>query len=115
MAFAQSLSAGNSLRPVLLYLAPSASLLLGVATYYLELLTSRYLQGRVVSSVRKRLESYLNSPYTSDEHKARIRRQLEELEVGVAVREVERVRTISRRPSVELRPTESAPESAGDV
>src|SRR4051812_45804244 len=75
VAIAESLPAGTT-RDVLVYLAPTASVIVGAVTFYVEIATKRFLQRRLVASVRARLQEYLSNPATSDEHKAKLVQQL---------------------------------------
>lgn len=101
---------------MLLYLSPAASFVLGALLYFMEAQVSHYLEGRVVSEARKTLEQQLDSTRTSDKHKMRIRKLLEDLEATVALREVERVRylgVMSPTPQVESVPTLKETGEAG--
>jgi hypothetical protein len=99
VALAQSvIGADTTLGAVILYIAPAMSFVAGATLYYLEVQASRYLERRLVNNARKTLERQLDGNRTSNEHKARIRRKLEELEEAVASAELERVRLL-RNPS----------------
>jgi hypothetical protein len=100
VAVAQSMGPGTTFGAVLLYLAPAASFVVGSALYYVETQAGRYLERRLVDGARKTLERQLDNPRTSDEHKARIRRMLEEMETSVASRELERIRLIGTPSTV---------------
>ncbi len=98
VAIAQTIGPHTTLGTVLLYVAPATSFVVGVALYYLEVQASRYLERRVINSARKTLERQLDSNRTSDTHKTRIRKMLEELEVSEASAELDRVRLIRITP-----------------
>jgi hypothetical protein len=92
VALAQSIGANTTVGALLLYVAPAVSIVVGAGLYYLEVQANRYLERRLVNNARKTLVQQLSSPHTSDEHKARIRRMLEDLEHTIATAELERVK-----------------------
>ena len=94
VVLAQSLPEDTTLKAILVYGAPTVSILLGSLVYFIELQTSRYLQQRLARRVRRTLEEYLQNPHTSESHKAALRKRLEHLEDIVTLQEVERVRVI---------------------
>jgi hypothetical protein len=83
---------------ILLYVAPFASFVVGSVLYYMEIQASRYLERRAVSGARKTLVRQLDSPHTTEEHKAKIRKLLERLEESVATAELERVKLMDTLP-----------------
>ncbi len=98
LLLAESLEPG-SLRSIALYVAPSASVILGSIFFYVEIQAKRYLQQRLVRRLRGTLEEYLANPHTSDEHKVALRKQLELIEQTVTLQEVERIRVIGILPA----------------
>jgi hypothetical protein len=96
VGIAQTLPTSSPLRDVLLYAAPTASVVTGALAYYLEMLMTRLLQERLVKGIRKRLEDYLANPHTSMEHKQKLRQQMEELEEAMVLQEIETVKLIGR-------------------
>jgi hypothetical protein len=98
VALAQSIGPHTTLGLVLVYAAPAASFVIGAVQYYLEVQASRYLWLRVVNSARKTLEQQLDNPRTSDPHKVRMRKRLEQLEEAVASAELERVSIFNLAP-----------------
>ena len=98
VAIAQTVGPHTTLGMILLYLAPATSFVIGAALYYVEVQASRYLERRVINSARKTLERQLDSNRTSDSHKVRIRKMLEELEVSEASAELDRVRLLRITP-----------------
>lgn len=94
VAIAQSMGPNTALGAVLLYLSPSISFIVGLAFYYLQVQASRYFEKRLIGNAKKTLERQLDNPKTSEEHKAKIRAMLEDLEQFVATQELERVKLI---------------------
>ena len=94
VVLAESLGASSTMREVLVYVAPSVSVIVGAVTFYIEIATKRYLQRRLVKSIRERLQEYLKNPATSPEHKAALVRQLEALEQTDVIQDIERVRIV---------------------
>jgi hypothetical protein len=100
LLLAESLPPG-SLRSVALYVAPSASVIIGSIFFYVEIQAKRYLQQRLVKRLRRTLEEYLQNPLTSEEHKVALRKRLELVEQTVTLQEVERIRVIGILPAHE--------------
>jgi hypothetical protein len=98
LLIAESLPAG-SVRSIALYVAPSASVIIGSIFFYVEIQAKRYLQQRLVKRLRRTLEEYLQNPLTSEEHKAALRKRLELVEQTVTLQEVERIRVIGILPT----------------
>lgn len=94
VAAAQAIGTDTTIGILLLYAAPTVSVLAGVILFYLEVQASQYFERRLVNNARKVLEGQLDSTLTSDEHKARIRSMLEDLEVSIASTQVERVKLL---------------------
>ena len=94
VAIAQAVGPSSTLGIVLLWIAPTVSFVTGAAFYYVQVQASRYFEKRLIGNARKTLEKQLDNPKTSDEHKAKIRDMLEDLEETVANAELERVRLI---------------------
>jgi hypothetical protein len=107
VAVAHIIGYGTTAGEVLLYLAPFASFIVGYFLYYLEIQTSRYFERRAVAGARKTLIGQLESPHTTEEHKAKIRNLLERLEESVATAELERVKLIGTFPPSFDSPTQS--------
>lgn len=89
----------GSLRSIALYVAPSASVIIGSIFFYVEIQAKRYLQQRLVRRLRLTLEEYLQNPHTSEEHKITLRKRLELVEQTVTLQEVERIRVIGILPA----------------
>lgn len=102
VAIAQAIGPHTALGTLLLYLSPAASYVFGLLFFYAEVQASRYLELRLVSNARKTLQELLESPQTSDSHKAKIRKMLEELEESLAKRELERAIVITVPKSTEF-------------
>jgi hypothetical protein len=98
VAVAHTIGYGTTVGQILLYLAPFTSFVVGSVLYYLEIQVTRYLERRAVASARKTLVRQLESPHTTEEHKAKIRNLLERLEESVATAELERVKLIGASP-----------------
>ena len=98
VAVAQTIGPGTTVGEILLYVAPFASFVVGSVLYYMEIQASRYLERRAVSGARKTLVRQLDSPHTTEEHKAKIRKLLERLEESVATAELERVKLMDTLP-----------------
>lgn len=92
IAIAQSVGTDTIPGAILMYASPALAYALGALLLYVDVWTSRYLAHRVVRNARKTLMAQLDNPRTSDEHKAKIRTMLEELEESVAADEVGRVK-----------------------
>jgi hypothetical protein len=86
----------GALRDVFLYGAPSAGIVLGAITYYIQQAALRYLQKRLVQRLRKTLEPMLADPQTSEEHKIKLRKELEKAEQAVVASEVARIKVLGR-------------------
>jgi hypothetical protein len=91
IAIAHAVGVSTALGQVLLYVAPAGTFLISSGLYYLEAQGSRYLQRRAVKKARDTLAEQLDNPRTSDEHKKKIRKMLEQLEESWASAEVDRV------------------------
>lgn len=107
VAIAHTIGYGTTAGQTLVYIAPFVSFVAGSLLYFLEIQVSRYLERRAVDGARKTLVRQLESPHTTEEHKAKIRNLLERLEESVAEAELERVRLIGAPPPVEA-PTQDA-------
>lgn len=100
VALAQAIGPGTKLGAMLLYLAPSISVGVGGALYFLETQVNRYFEQRLVKNAHQTLERQLDNPRTSYEHKTKIRSLLEELDLTEAQTELERVRGVPQQVSV---------------
>lgn len=97
---ADTLPTGSPWREVFTFVAPSASVVFGALVYYVEVQASRLLQQRLVGRLRRTLEEYLKNPHTSDDHKALLRRRLEEVENVITWQAVEHIRVVGTLPVV---------------
>ncbi|MEU6741562.1 hypothetical protein [Streptosporangium sandarakinum] len=93
---AQSIGSDTTLGALILYLTPAASFVIGSALYYMQVQASRYMERRLVKNAMKTLQAQLDNPLTSEEHKARIRKLLEEAERHVANAEVQRIKQLGQ-------------------
>lgn len=98
VAFANSLDANNRFKPWLLLAAPSVSLALSAIWLWSRLRISNYLRDREVAAVlartRATLAAAIANPEASDEHRANLRKQLEELDRVAVAREMEKVKML---------------------
>lgn len=95
VALAQAIGPTTTPGAIILYLSPAISFFVGIALYYLEVQTSRYLERRLLNNARRTLEQQLDNPRLTNTYKNKIRRLLEDLEESVAKSQVERVKLIS--------------------
>jgi len=78
--------------------------------------TGRYLDRRVINGARKTLAQQLDNPRTSDDHKAKIRKLLEDLEEAVATSELQRVKLIGLQSlEAHVEQTSNGRNGDGDV
>lgn len=98
IAIAQVVGTHTVVGQALMYLAPTISVLAGAALYQLKLQADWYGERLQVRRARKTLEKQLNSPHATDDHKAWIRKKLEEVDQAVAEAELSRVRLIWQSP-----------------
>src|SRR5690348_7270403 len=66
VAVAQSLSPSNSLKPMLLYMAPSASVILGTLGYFIQVEAGRLWRRRVIRRGREAVQEFLDNPKISE-------------------------------------------------
>jgi hypothetical protein len=94
VAIAQVIGVDTVLGQILMYVAPTVSVIAGTVLYQLRLQTDWYSERWQVKRARKTLEKHLDYPHTSDDHKAKIREMLEELDHSAAAAELARVKLI---------------------
>jgi hypothetical protein len=94
---------------ILLYLSPAFSWFSGVAIYFIQVQTVRYFERRMVKNAKKTLVLQLQSEHTTPQHKARIRKILEEVETSQAAAELARIRQLGLPPRVFEPPTQKEP------
>lgn len=94
VAIAQTVGAHTVLGEVLLYIAPAVSVIAGTIFYQLKLQADWYGERWQIKRARKTLEHQLSYPHTSEEHKAQIRKLLEELDHAVATAEINRIKLL---------------------
>ena len=92
IAIAQLVGTHTVTGQVLMYVAPTVSVIAGTVLYQLRLQADWYGEQWQIRRARKTLEKRLNYPHTSDEHKATIKKMLEELDHAVAEAELSRVK-----------------------
>ena len=92
IAIAQVVGTHTVVGQVLMYVAPTVSVIAGTVLYQLKLQADWYGERWQVRRARKTLEKQLNSPHASDDHKAWIKMKLEEVDHAVAEAELRRVR-----------------------
>jgi hypothetical protein len=98
IAIAQVVGTHTVLGQVLMYVAPTVSVVAGTVLYQLKLQADWYGERWQVRRARKTLERQLGSPHASDDHKAWIKKKLEEVDQAVAEAELSRVRLIWQSP-----------------
>jgi hypothetical protein len=98
IAVAQVVGTHTVLGQVLMYLAPTVSVIAGTVLYQLKLQADWYGERWQVRRARKTLEKQLNSPHASEDHKAWLKKKLEEVDQAVAEAELRRVRLIWQTP-----------------
>jgi hypothetical protein len=79
------------MKPVLLYVAPSASVVLGTMGYYIQVEAARLWRRRVLRRGRKDVQAFLNNPDISDRRKEVVREQWEKTEQSLTLEELERM------------------------
>jgi hypothetical protein len=87
----------GAVRDVVLYVSPSISVVAGALEFYAEQMAVRALQKRIVDRLRRNAEAIFENPHTSDEHKAKVRKQLEEAEQAIFKGEIARIKILGRR------------------
>lgn len=91
VAVAQSLSPSNALKPVLLYLAPSASVILGTLGYFVQVEAGRLWRRRMIRRGREAVQEFLDNPKISEHRKATVRDQWEKAEQSLTLEELNRM------------------------
>jgi hypothetical protein len=98
VVLANSLPESSKIKPWLLLAAPSVSLGLSATWLWCRIRLSNYLRDREVAAVitktRATLAAAIANPDVSDEHRADLRRQLEELDRVAVAREMEKVKLL---------------------
>lgn len=113
---AESLGPSDPLRPVLLYVAPSASVLLGAIGYVIQVEAARLWRRRVVRRGRQEVEAFLDHPRISDARKDVVREQWEETEQYLTLEELRRMSVRVPFFSDRLRhPVDRSPDDRNDV
>jgi hypothetical protein len=98
IAIAQVVGTHTVLGQVLMYVAPTVSVIAGTVLYQLKLQADWYGERWQVRRARKTLERQLNSPHASDDHKAWLQKKLEEVDQAVAEAELRRVSLMWQSP-----------------
>ncbi len=97
IVLANSISVESPWRSVLLYAAPSASVLFSILWLWLKVAVANYVQDLQIRSLARRaketLDQALSNPNTSSKHKEAMRARMEELEVFLADRHMGRIRS----------------------
>ncbi len=92
---ANILRSDNPLRPVLLYVAPTFSVFSSALLVWMHRATTEYLDSRAMEinyqRAKKTIERVLANPNTSEEHKASLRRKIEQAETAMADNQLERL------------------------
>lgn len=94
VAIAQAIGTRTMPGEILVYAAPMVSVIAGTIFYQLKLQVDWYGERWQIKRARKTLERQLQYPHTSEEHKSRIRKMLEELDHSVATAELNRIKLL---------------------
>src|SRR4051812_39263746 len=104
---ANGLHEGHPLKPLLSYAAPSATVLFGVACFWIQRegfdLLHDWRIRRRGNRAKRRFHESLNNPDTSEEHKNAIRKKLEELELVIANRDLQQIEALARESYEEFK------------
>lgn len=92
VAIAQQVGVHTVLGQVLIWAAPAVSVIAGAMLYQLKFRVDWYNERSQVKRARRTLEEQLRYPHTSEEHKAKIREMLEELDHSAAAAELARIK-----------------------
>lgn len=111
---AASLPETNVLKPWLLYLAPSVAIALSAVWLWIQKSIANHFREREVQDLfdraRATLQTALDNPKTSPEHRQRLQQQMEELETLGVARIMARIQTIKILDTVDLeKAIETAP------
>lgn len=93
VAVAQAAGTDTLLGQVILYAAPTASVIAGALFYELKFRAERMTQKSHVKAARKTLVKQLSDPNTSDKYKQELATMIEELDRTVANAELARVKS----------------------
>jgi hypothetical protein len=103
---ASGLEESNPLKHSLLYAAPSLSILLSAAWIWAQVAIANYFRDKevqlLVGSAKSALESALKNPNTSIEHKEKIRKELEQLELVTVESLMSRVNSLKINTSSDV-------------
>jgi len=99
VAIASTLPEDSLIKPWLMYAAPATSVALSAIWLWSQLEIANYMRDRKIKVLAERtrltLLDSINNPATSEEHRNVIRGKLEQLEVIVADRELERIKDLT--------------------
>lgn len=105
---ATSLPDTNTLKPWLLYAAPSVSIILGGLWIWTQVKIVNYFRDRefkrVIDQTRKTLEEALANPNTSEEHKKDIRKKLEEFDLLNVDRTMKKLKMLEVATASDVQP-----------
>jgi hypothetical protein len=86
LLLARQLADTNPYKPWAILIAPSVSVLIATGLFWVRSIAKSYVQMRrkewLFAKVRESLEKCLDNPRTTPEHKEKVRKQLEELEIA---------------------------------
>ncbi|AGL14704.1 hypothetical protein L083_1194 [Actinoplanes sp. N902-109] len=94
MAIAQVIGTDTIWGNVILYVAPTVSVVAGIVFYQVRLQASWYAERWQIRRARKTLEGQLSNQNASEAHKSRIKEMIEELDRAVAEAELSRIKSI---------------------
>src|SRR6185503_1571033 len=96
---ANNLPEGSQWKSWMIIIAPSASVAVSVCYAWIKISLERYLKKRELKSkfsqARNTLLEALDNPRTSEEHRAQLRKELEQLELLLVQSDLERIRLLT--------------------
>lgn len=98
VVIANSLPQDNKFRPLLIWAAPSAAVFLGGLWLFIQYKMNNFLRDHEAKAhfdnAKKILREALNNPLTSNEHRQRLQRELETLEILALSRYLDRIKAL---------------------
>ena len=97
MLIAESLPENWVIKPVLVYLSPSFSVISSAFWLWTLKMSRQHQRNKKLAHVLKQLQGYVNNPMTSKTHKARLIKKMEEIEISVLSRKMKEVEDMFNR------------------
>lgn len=91
MLIAETLPESWSIKPILVYLAPTFSVVSSVFWLWTLKIGHQHQRNKKLGHVLKQLHGYINNPMTSKAHKAQLIKKMEEIEISVLTRKMKEV------------------------